>query len=482
MFKEKWYFSTWFIALLFAFWFLIIPLIAGVALLWGQYDVRKKQRKEWEKSGFGDLAKIKEEKRLVEIDIELAKKRADKELKKLNDSKDAIQHRKEQLEKEYEAKKKQLVILDEELLLQSYGFYDPKFDLESSAQYKLKLDEIREQQKALVKEKRATDHFDGWVLEGSRQQGRVWNNQNIKMAVRSFNNECDVAISKVKFNNIDVMERRIENSYRQINKMNEKNKITITNEYKNLKLQELYLAYEYEQKKKEEKEEQQRIKEQMREEAKIQKEIEEQKKKIEKEETHFKKALNEMIKRHQSASDKEKELLEQKIKELEAKLEQTKKNKEDVLWREQNTRAGYVYIISNIGSFGEDCYKIGMTRRLEPMDRVRELGDASVPFTFDVHAMIFSEDAPKLERALHQAFDHKRVNLVNSRKEFFYVTLSEIEEVVRREHNKVVEFTKLAEAEQYRQSQKIREQQQIQEQLQEQQQQQTVEEREPVLV
>ncbi|WP_175538989.1 GIY-YIG nuclease family protein, partial [Mycobacterium tuberculosis] len=112
---------------------------------------------------------------------------------------------------------------------------------------------------------------------------------------------------------------------------------------------------------------------------------------------------NEMIKRHQSASDKEKELLEQKIKELEAKLEQTKKNKEDVLWREQNTRAGYVYIISNIGSFGEDCYKIGMTRRLEPMDRVRELGDASVPFTFDVHAMIFSEDAPKLERALHQA-------------------------------------------------------------------------------
>jgi len=137
------------------------------------------------------------------------------------------------------------------------------------------------------------------------------------------------------------------------------------------------------------------------------------------------------------------------------KLKETKKNKEDVLYRVQNTRAGYVYIISNIGSFGENVFKIGMTRRLEPMDRVKELGDASVPFTFDVHGMIFSEDAPALENALHKAFTERRLNRVNERKEFFRVDLKEIENVVKKNHNKTVEFTKLAEAEEYRKSVQI---------------------------
>lgn len=121
----------------------------------------------------------------------------------------------------------------------------------------------------------------------------------------------------------------------------------------------------------------------------------------------------------------------------------------------QQTRRGHVYVISNIGSFGEDVYKIGMTRRLEPMDRVKELGDASVPFSFDVHALIFSEDAPALENTLHKEFENKRVNLINTRREFFNVTLSEIESVVVKNHG-YIEFTKLAEAEQYRETVAIR--------------------------
>lgn len=108
------------------------------------------------------------------------------------------------------------------------------------------------------------------------------------------------------------------------------------------------------------------------------------------------------------------------------------KQKEDVLNRERNTRAGYVYIISNIGSFVEDVYKIGVTRRLTPYDRIRELSSASVPFQFDVHAMIFSDDAPKLENTFHKTFHHKRVNLINERKEFFKVSLEEIKEVVEK--------------------------------------------------
>ena len=130
---------------------------------------------------------------------------------------------------------------------------------------------------------------------------------------------------------------------------------------------------------------------------------------------------------------------------------------QDIDYRQANQKAGYVYVISNIGSFGENVFKIGMTRRLEPQDRVDELGGASVPFKFDVHAMIFAEDAPGLEAALHRAFENKKVNMVNQRKEFFNVSLDEIEDVVKANFDKTVEFTRLAAAEQYRESLKIRE-------------------------
>lgn len=128
----------------------------------------------------------------------------------------------------------------------------------------------------------------------------------------------------------------------------------------------------------------------------------------------------------------------------------------NVAQREQQARAGYVYIISNIGSFGENVYKIGMTRRLDPQDRVDELGDASVPFRFDVHAFIFSEDAVTLENALHNAFASRRVNLVNLRREFFHVTLDEIEACVKQNFSETVEFTRTATAQEYRESETIR--------------------------
>jgi len=127
-----------------------------------------------------------------------------------------------------------------------------------------------------------------------------------------------------------------------------------------------------------------------------------------------------------------------------------------VLMNCSGQKAGYVYIISNIGSFGKDVYKIGMTRRLEPLDRIDELGSASVPFQFDVHAMIFSDDAPALEAKLHQRFDHQKVNMVNGRKEFFKVPLAEIMKAVKEYHAQAVEFTEEAEAAQYRESQILR--------------------------
>lgn len=156
-----------------------------------------------------------------------------------------------------------------------------------------------------------------------------------------------------------------------------------------------------------------------------------------------------------TSNDAEKQLYIIKIQELEAKLKQLEADKATVLEREANARAGYVYIISNIGSFGENIYKIGMTRRLEPMDRIKELSSASVPFEFDVHAMIFSDDAPSLETCLHQAFDDKRVNLINSRKEFFRVSLDEIENVVKARYNNTVTFTKVPVAREYNETLEI---------------------------
>lgn len=141
---------------------------------------------------------------------------------------------------------------------------------------------------------------------------------------------------------------------------------------------------------------------------------------------------------------------------LEVELDNINSKLADIDYRQKNQKAGYVYIISNIGAFGENIYKIGMTRRLEPEERIHELSDASVPFNFDIHAMIFSEDAPALENALHKAFEDKKVNMMNSRKEFFNVTLDEIKNVVKNNFDKSVDFIDIAPAEQYRETQRMK--------------------------
>ena len=216
--------------------------------------------------------------------------------------------------------------------------------------------------------------------------------------------------------------------------------------------------YSYIQQVENEKEQQKAIREQLLEEEKVRKEIEREKIRLEKEENQFKNEISKLMNYlNKSNNDAEKQLYVDKIKELEEKLKLLEKDKENVLQREQNTRAGYVYIISNIGSFGENIYKIGMTRRLEPMDRIKELSDASVPFSFDVHALIFSDDAPALENILHQTFKENQVNKLNPRKEFYNIDLNKIKNVVRNNYNNTVNFTDYAEAYEYRQSKKITE-------------------------
>jgi phage membrane protein len=206
-------------------------------------------------------------------------------------------------------------------------------------------------------------------------------------------------------------------------------------------------------KEEEEKEQKKAIREQMVEEEKVRREIEREKQKIEKEEAQFSNEIKKLMSYMQKARDDiERQLYIDKIKELEEKLKALQVDKENVLQREQNTRAGFVYIISNIGSFGDRVFKIGMTRRLEPMERIAELSSASVPFPFDVHAMIFSENAPGLEAILHQHFDEMRVNKVNQRKEFFKVDLDDIKKVVLENHNATVKFVDIPDATEYRET------------------------------
>jgi len=541
--KSNWFLSTWFIAIMFALWFLIFPLVIGIVLLirlnkenkdiYHEIDGKEKALNDWKnalnkreleieqliqrkhkEASLIDLAQTirtvskireKEEELLLQEEslnkksqklllyhnkkkqeIEAANSRMQAKEKELFYQKNAlieqekkvkelvVQKQKElslidltqqiriiskirekevkNREQELEDIKQQISILEkkkinleDEVLLQSFGFYDNRFFLENSKEYLEYLNIIRGKQKQLVREKRATEYDIISLQEGNVVQGSAQSKLQIKLAIRSFNSECDAAISKVKFNNVEVAEKKIRSSFYDINRLNKYNSFSITEEYLKLKLEELFLVHEYAEKKQEEREEQRRINELIREEKRAQKELEEELNKIKKEEQHL---LNVISKLSLQIS-------EQEMLQYQNRLEEIREQKEQVDYRVKNTKAGYVYVISNIGCFGENVYKVGMTRRLEPMDRVRELGGASVPFHFDVHAMIFSEDAPALEASLHRAFHHRRVNRINERKEFFRVTLSEIKKVVHQNHNARIEFTMAAEAKEYRETQML---------------------------
>lgn len=358
------------------------------------------------------------------------------------------------LDKTISDKKREIICLDDEILVQEFGLYKPQYEFANSLEYKEKLSEIRSKQKEMIKSKSAVSGNTNWQVNGSAAQGKKMVNDTQKLLLRAFNNECDELIAKVKYTNFEASLNRIEKSAETISKLGVVMNIAINQRYLNLKIQELRLAFEYQQKKQQGKEEQRLARAEMKEAARLQKEIEEQRKKIEKEQTHYQTAYEKLLKQLKEHPDNE-DLLSKKV-ELENQLTDINKAIKDIDYREANQKAGYVYIISNIGAFGENVYKIGMTRRLDPQDRVDELGDASVPFNFDVHAMIFSDNAPALEAALHKAFEDRKLNMVNTRREFFNVTLDEIKDVVKKNFDKTVEFIDVPDAEQFRISQKMK--------------------------
>lgn len=342
-----------------------------------------------------------------------------------------------------------IMLLEEEDFLHETGFYKSHYNFENLTNFESKLQQIRDQQKEMVRNKEAAYGMIDWTVDGNKRKGQKMINNHVKLMLRAFNGECDAAVSKVNYKNIVTLEARIRKACETLNKVSEDKHVIIATDYIDLKIQELRLVHEYQEKKQEEKEEQRRIKEEMREEERARRELEKAKEDAEKEERRYEQALEKAKQEVALATGDKQAKLQDKIAELQRQLDEAHEKKERALSRAQMTKSGHVYVISNIGSFGEEIYKIGMTRRLEPMDRVKELGDASVPFSFDVHAMIFTEDAPALENQLHQKFTHRRVNRVNERKEFFNVGIDEIEAVVT-DHHGEFHLTKLAEAEEFR--------------------------------
>jgi hypothetical protein len=367
----------------------------------------------------------------------------DQAVDNLNDDYEKLKEKYNSSREIYKKLKEQKSILEDDMDMIEFGVYESHFEFDTSEHYKEEIKNVRQQQKESIKEKSAIICHINVEVEGSKREGSAMVNQYKRMMLRAFNNECDASILKVRWNNVITMEKRMESAFEAVNKLGTRLTIDIQRSYLKLKIAELRLAYEYQEKKHQEKEEQREIREQMREEEKLNKELEKAKKEAERDENALEKAKRQLKDAHGEESAR----LELKIKELEEALENSKR----AISMAQLTKSGHVYVISNIGSFGEGIYKIGMTRRLEPMLRVKELGDASVPFTFDVHAMIYSENAPEFEKKLHQNFKSKRVNMVNLRKEYFRTTLDEIEEVVKQE-NAQIEFTKIAEAKEYHQT------------------------------
>lgn len=348
-----------------------------------------------------------------------------------------------------------VAVLEEELSMQDFGVYRPKYYFEDLSEYKVALKNLSIKIKNLVKEKRAVVCHTNWLVGNSRREGEKMTNNFLKLLLRAFNSECDSAISKVKYNNIHVMESRINKAYDMLNQIASKSQnAEITSDYLQLRLNELYLTHEYHEKFEEEKEEQREIREQMREEEKVKKEYEKAQKEAEADEVRYKKALEKAEKEIKQAHGEQFEKLNQQIEILKKDLENAHQNKERAISMAQLTKVGHVYVVSNIGSFGENVYKIGMTRRIEPVDRVKELGNASVPFNFDIHAMIYSENAPDLESKIHKELENWKINKINNRREFFKVSLEHIQEIVEKLHGDI-KITKLAEAEQYRKSLEI---------------------------
>ncbi|MBF2015796.1 MAG: DUF4041 domain-containing protein [Rivularia sp. T60_A2020_040] len=318
---------------------------------------------------------------------------------------------------------------DAKVYLQSIDYYEPKYEFISSEDYLVRLKEIKQQQNRMQKNNQAYICDAQWTVGDSKRKGEKMINDILKLVEISFEERCKYAGKEVKYNNIDSLKSKITKSFEKYNKYLKSLQCRIAEEYLQLKLIELDLVYEQEDKKQQEQERDREVSKQNKERAAIDKATQRAEEAEERERLHqeeLDKIRQEIVK----AKDEEQKQLEIKIQELERLVEEDRSDKENALYESKKLKSGYIYIVSNIGSFGRDIYRICKTSRNQEDIYIREMNPAA-PFKFDVHCKIFSEDALDTLQRLHQRFDDKRVNIVNSRKDFFKVSIDEIEQAVK---------------------------------------------------
>ncbi|WP_327087885.1 DUF4041 domain-containing protein [Nonomuraea sp. NBC_01738] len=339
----------------------------------------------------------------------------------------------------------QVVQTEETVLLQEVGVYEYRHPLSDAVAYKERLAQVKARLKEMAKAGQAVVGATNWQVNGSAAEGRKMVRDFSKLMLRAYNAEADNCVRTMRPYKLRSAIDRLEKVVETIVKLGRTMHIHVHPDYHRTRIHELELTADYLAKQEEEKELIRAQREQQREEEAARREFEREKARLRKEEAHYRSALAKLLKNGAASVES--------VDELKAKLEEIGAAVADVEAREANTRAGYVYVISNIGAFGESVVKIGMTRRLEPEDRVRELGDASVPFRFDTHALIFSEDAVGLEARLHSELSSQRLNKVNLRREFFHATPAEVRDLLQKiagQH--LLEYRDTAEALEWRQS------------------------------
>lgn len=335
-----------------------------------------------------------------------------------------------------------LVVLNDEAVLQSVGIYRYHHPLENAADYKAKLKDIEVQIAELVRGALAIEVSSSFSFENSLAKGKKLSSDLAKLMLRAYNSEADNCIRSLRAGNVQTAKKRMEASRKAIAKLGSIMEMNVSDTYHELRLSEIELTADWLMKKHEEKEQQREERARIREEKKVEKEFAEERERLNKEKLHLENTIATLAERGETDPT-----LAEKLERLNDAIEQND-------YRLANIRSGYVYVISNRGAFGENIVKIGLTRRLDPQVRISELGGASVPFRFDVHALFFSEDAVTLEGELHKHFEDRSVNAVNQRKEFFFATPGEVRTVLLEKVGNLLEFSEAAEALEYFQSSK----------------------------
>lgn len=330
--------------------------------------------------------------------------------------------------------------LNDSQVLQDVGIYRYHHPLENAAAFRDRLTDLEARIADLVAADRAIVKSNAFTLDNSLAKGRRMTNDLAKLMLRAYNAEADNSIRSLKLGNVQTAKRRLEASRASIAKLGALMEMHISDEFHQLRLEEIELTADWLMKKQEEKEAEREERARLREERRVERELAEERARLDKERKHLLNALQAI--RASGTTDAD---LEHRLVSIDEAIAQND-------FRAANIRAGYVYVISNRGAFGEDVVKIGLTRRLEPTERVDELSGAAVPFRFDIHTLYFSEDAVTLENELHKHFATRALNQANPRKEFFFASPSEVREVLAEKVGNLLEFNEQAEATEYYQS------------------------------